>query len=202
MTTIIVNLSSILFFIVVQTLFFVYIASKQLDNIVLEKTSILLSLWKALVHNGFTKIVPIMDRLVAGVGNAESIPALSDQVISQDWIAALGVAIPAPFDQVIKDWIAALGPGKVNIDIQKRERTKANMKLLATRVLPLIGALTLLIIILLILNVYGKNFSKWNRADTFGLGLIPLSYVTEILFFVLLVRGFILVPDTILWSRS
>ena len=76
------------------------------------------------------------------------------------------------------------------------------MKLLATRVLPLIGALTLLIIILLIFKVYAKNIHKWDRASTLGLGLIPLSYVTEILFFVLLVRGFILVPDTILWSRS
>ena len=57
----VVNLVNVLFFVVVQTIFFVLVASRELDRVVREKSSILLTLREQLGHNCVERGVSALD---------------------------------------------------------------------------------------------------------------------------------------------
>lgn len=139
-------LSNVLFFMIVQTLFFIYIASKQFDTVLVEKAAILTELAK---HN---KSI------------AELINIAKTENSKRDAEIALITA----------------------------NRNKANMKLTIKFCLIPIGIIST---ILLLLIIFGRSNKKWDSDDTFNILLISFAYITEIYFYLFIVRKYEIVGD-------
>ena len=156
----VINLLTILFFIILQIAFFVLVASKQLQRNVTEKAHIATSLRKHLQQNsGNAELHHVLDARMAYLHQKVSKQAHADR------------------DELIKH----------------------NRKLLTKSMLPVVGGLvcvTGVYILYGIVHSRSNGYHVLGGPEKIGLCLLLLSYTTEILFFLLVVRRHIYIADS------
>lgn len=150
----VVSMSNVLFFMTVQILFFWFIASRQVDEVVRSKAEVLLLLRRRMEGEGMTFPVQLLDTVVLdGIGKHRS--AASEE---------------------------------------RRNRNRLNLSLTLRWILP---PILVVAAVLSALYVYNRRAGRsFTPAHWIGMALVILAYGTELLFFLFVVRPYIMVSDS------
>ena len=150
----VVNLFNVLFFVVIQTFFFMFIASREIDRVVANKSKVIHSLRREMVASGMQRGVDALDHHMyqqrerlrtENVGRARALRHLHNWMLAGRWI------------------------------------------------LPVALALTLaLVFCIVMVKRKGHGFSYAHRV---GLALVVVAYLTEVLFFLLVVERYRMLGD-------